>query len=110
MVVKLLLTLQKNNKELNSEESVDRAMKILKYNCEEHYNFLFLIYKRGGRVIVKDVKHELKISNNAYYKREQRLNEIGLLEVIPKENSRIWTRELALPQLVQQWFQYGKLD
>lgn len=105
MVVKLLLTLQKNNEKLDNEEKIDRVMRILKYNCEKHYELLLLIYNRRGSAISKEVKKELNLTSNAYYMREQRLAKLGLLKVIPKQQSRTWSRQIMLPQLVHQWFQ-----
>ncbi len=50
MVDKLIKTLEKNNVDLvSNEEDLDRAMNILKYNYESHYNLLlFCIEKMGG--------------------------------------------------------------
>ncbi len=104
MVDKLIKTLEKNNVDLMSnEEDLDRAMKILKYNYESHYNILLFLYRRNGRMVVKELKRQLNLSNDAYYKREHRLKRLGLLKVIPKERSRIWSREVELSQPAYNW-------
>lgn len=100
---KLIATFRKKGKKLN-QNNVHQVMRIIYYNDSKYYQFLEELYRVGGRAIVKEFKKELGISSSAYYGREWHLKQIDLVQVVPREESEFWTREVKLNSLVHKWF------
>lgn len=103
-MVKLLAAFRKYNVEL-TEGNVDRVMTILRLNDKKHFDYLLQIYREGGRAITKEMKDKLGITRSAVYAREARLQKLGLIEIIPKNQSYYWNREVKLSSVVINWFE-----
>lgn len=104
MVEKLLAAFKKYDLALD-EDNIDRVMNILRLNDEKHFDYLLQIYRDGGTVITKEMREKLGITNSAVYSREKRLQELGLIEIVPRNKSYYWARVAKLNPLVRKWFE-----